>query len=388
MGGEKMGGKIHYFSYYLKNGMEKQRQTFPASLEKIEYIKDSIKNSGKSVILVSTAMANPGIGYLRGQIDSIDEFETQVYFSTFKFKNRLINKVSVLYMTLQIILYTLFKVDKDDEVLIYHSLSYILPFNFIKKIKRIKIVLEFNDLYHTTSKKLFKYKEKEIKFIESVDKYLFMNDIAADSFNNKKPYILSYGNYKNPQKRVVKFADGKIHVVYAGIIEDTRKAARLAAEAAIYLNEKFTVHILGFGNEEQVNNLRELVSDINFKKGYEAVIFHGRLRGQDFSDFLHSCHIGISSHSYLPSEKDSANYTFPSKIPTYLRHGLCVVSPNIPCVVRSPFAEFIHFYQDHNGSDIAKTIENISFTTSKRLPTDLIIELDENFVNDIKFMLI
>lgn len=384
-----MDSKVHYFSFYLSKEMEEWRQANHASFAKIEYVKSVIVNSGKKINLVSTALANKG--YQSRKVVQVGENERHIYLPTFSYPGKLFTGLALLFMWFHIVLYVILHVKKNDQVLIYHSLLYIEPFNLLRKIKKFSLILEFNDLYHVVSKKHAHKGKKEIEFIQSADAYLFMNSIAEEKFNKAKPYALSYGNYELPKKSKDKFSDDKIHAVYAGIIENGRRAAELAAQSSLYLDSSFIVHILGFGTDAQLRNFEELVEGINAQKGYEAVIFHGRLRGQEFSDFLHSCHIGISSHAYLPEEMDSANYTFPSKIPTYMSHDLYVVSPDIPCVVHSPFAEFTTFYHEHKPQDIAKAITECANNTMKKnalkTPAQLIANMDKNFLKEMKRLL-
>ncbi|WP_379145994.1 hypothetical protein [Paenibacillus sp. sgz500992] len=387
-----MSSRVHYFSFYLSEEMEKGRQAIPASFAKVEYVKEALIRSGAQLNLVSTALVKSGMGFLGKTVIEKNEKEKQIYLPTFRYPGKFINKLTVLFMWLQIIIYVLLNVKKNETVLVYHSLLYIEPFKLLRKLKKFKLILEFNDLYHAVNKKALRFKEKEIRFIKEADEYLFMNSIAEEKFNNGKPYVLSFGNYNQPKRLNQQFSDEKTHVVYAGIIESSRRAAILGAQSALYLDANYKIHILGFGEDHEIDEFEGIVKDINIEKGYEAVIFHGRLRGQDFSDFLHSCHIGLSSHAYSEEEMDSANYTFPSKIPTYISHGLYVVSPNIPCVVQSPFSEFTIFYEKHKPEDIAKAIKEASLKLSEknsliRAPADLIQELDRRFCEEIKKIL-
>lgn len=388
-----MGNRVHYFSFYLSKEMETGRIAFPASFAKVEYVKAAAVKLGTELTMVSTAMAEKGVGFLGKKTIKISENESHVYLPTFGYNIRFINKLAVLFMRFQIILYVLFNVKKNDKVLVYHSLAYINPFKLLKKVKTFKLILEFNDLYYVANERLIHLKEKEIEFIDMADSYLFMNTIAEKRFNKGKPYVISYGNYELLKRNKKEIFDGKIHVLYAGIIENGRKAAELAVKSSLYLDEKFIMHILGFGDDGQLAILNEMIDCVNMQKGYEAVIFHGRLRGKEFSDFLYSCHIGVSSHAYLPNEMDSANYTFPSKIPMYMAHDLRVVSPDIPCVVNSPFVEFTTFYHEHTGKDIAKAItecaKNVKVNKeSVRMPSQLIADMDKNFCKDIKRILV
>ena len=61
--------------------------------------------------------------------------------------------------------------------------------------------------------------------------------------------MVIYGTYNVEKQIANKFDDGKIHCVYAGTF-DPRKGGMSAVNAAKFLDEKYHIHILGFGTEK------------------------------------------------------------------------------------------------------------------------------------------
>lgn len=56
----------------------------------------------------------------------------------------------------------------------------------------------------------------------------------------------------------------------------------------------------------------------------------------------------------------SADYSFPSKIITYMANGLRVVSANIRSVKSSLVGEYLTYYDNNTPEDIAKAIMTIN----------------------------
>ena len=198
----------------------------------------------------------------------------------------------------------------------------------------------------------------------------------------------SYETVKNKVKRNA----SKIYVAYTGIIENSRNAAFLVAKAALFLTEEYEIHIAGFGNDKNTENLKSLVDSINKEKGYIAVKYHGLLLGYDFEVLLQKCSIGLNAHSYIKEDVWKSKYSFPSKIPLNMSYDLYLVSSDIDVVRNSPFVEFVDFFEDFSPQCIANAIERCTLRieenkVKERTPSDLIQKLDQQFVKDIRKIL-
>ncbi|WP_318617950.1 glycosyltransferase [Sporosarcina sp. YIM B06819] len=372
--------KVHYLCYGINDKTEELLKYFPSAQPKISYLIDSIKAAGYQVNMVSSCMSNRG--FFKRKRFEIDEAEKHIFFSSFYSKFKLFRKLSLIGITLQTILYVLFKVKKGDCLLVYHSLNYILPLKIINGIFKKPFILEVEEFYSAVNENHRKFESKEIEFINSANGYLLVNDLMKEKIDlRNKPMIISYGNYKVPLKKKENiFKDSQfINIVYAGVIEDNRKAAFLAAKTARYLNENYKIHILGFGNNKDIKELRELINNINTECGSEKVIFHGKKSGNQYTDFLQSCDIALSCHTYSETEKASADYTFPSKIITYLANNLRVVSADIRCVRESMMSSYILFYEENSAMSIARAIKEIDINTSYNSKNE-ILNLDREFI--------
>jgi hypothetical protein len=370
--------RIHYLSFYLAPGMEDEREPNPAGFPKIEYIRSSALAAGADVQAVSTAIAKPGRLLRRQTRDG------WIYLPTIRLTGgRVGYGIALVFMWAQLVRYLLTEVKADDTVLAYHSLSYVLPLRAIRRVKRFRFVLELNELYTVYTRQSDGRRAAEERFARTADAYVVMNRHAAREVTGRKPHVISHGTYSAPDRQRPQRDDGKIHAVYAGVV-DFRRGAALAAEAALHLDDRFAVHILGYGPADAVADLEATVAVVNEEVGREAVTYHGTKYGRDLTDFLHGCHIGLSTHAYLPSEAEIALYSFPSKVPLYVAHDLRVVSSVVPVVVDSAFAELITFYEASTPESIAAAIEESAENlTGGRSPASLMAELDDQFRREL-----
>lgn len=209
-----------------------------------------------------------------------------------------------------------------------------------------------------------------------------MNDLEYE-----KEFIINYGSYEIRKYITSNVKDDNIHIAYTGIIENLRGAAKLAVNASIYLPKNFKMHIAGFGNETDINELIQLCNEINLNRGYEAVKFHGLLLGNDYDELINNCCISLNTHSYSKEDIWKSKYSFPSKIPLNMSYNNYFVSHDMELIKYSPFSECIEFYDEFNPIQVARAIERCSEKIInkefKRNPSELIVELDKNFKSNL-----
>lgn len=382
--------KIHYISFYLDQDEVKGRKLEVAAQSKISYIIESIKKAGFEVVAVSSTIAKEGVGFLPQKEVKIDPQESHVYLAAMSSKNIVLRKIRGAFMQLQLFLYLLKSVGENDIVMAYHSLPYIPVIKLFKKLKKNKFVLEFNDLYalhFINTKKASKIKNTECSFFNIADGFLFASPYMTELVDESKPAVISYGSYRTVTTDRQE-DDGKIHIIYSGVIENLRKAAKLAANAAVFLPKDYIIHIAGYGTEDNLKEFKSLYSKINETKGYEAVIYHGLLLGDEFDKLLYNCRIALDCHAYANGDLWKSKFSFPSKIPLNMGHDLYLVSHDMQIISDSPFAEFTTFFGEFSPEAVADAIMactlKIKNINTARTPKDLIKELDEAFVKDIK----
>lgn len=376
---------VHYLCYAVDEKTKDKLIYYPSAQPKIEYLRNLMKKNEYYVKIVSNCKSKKG--WFGRKSYNVDDKEQHIFFSSFHSKSESVNKVSLIFEILQTAHYLLTKVKKGDIVLVYHSLFYKFPFALIEKVKKIQFILEMEEIYSALSDQSKKYEKGELQFAERASAYLMVNDLLQEKIPiNGRDCILSYGNYQLPPILIDKKKDVKeqIDVVYAGVVEQKRYAAFVAARTAELLDTKYRMHILGFGEPEDIEALKQLIAEVNNRVGLEKVKFHGAKSGNDYYKFLQSCDVALSCHSYDATMSESADYTFPSKIIVYLANGLQVVSGELRCVRQSQFGDLIHFYKDNKPKSIAEEIQKIDFSSpydSRSIINHMNLQFEKDFID-------
>ncbi len=381
---------IHYVSYFLNHEEIKGRKLEVAAQSKIRYIIDSIKIAGYDISVVSTTCTTQNCKFSPEKKLIVDKQETHIYLSALGSMNVFIRKLRRIYMQIQLLVYLIKEVKDNDVVLAYHALSYVSIMKMCKIIKKNRFILEINDLYalHFKDLKVMnRIKKKECTFFDCADGYLLASPYMAELLRKNKPAVISYGSYKSEQCSQKRKSD-KIHVVYTGVVENLRNAATLVVNSVLFLSDEYVIHIAGYGTEENINKFVNLCREINEKKGFKAVIYHGLLLGKEFDELLNGCEISLNAHVYSEENLWKSRFSFPSKIPLNMSYDLYLVSHDMEVISQSPFAEFTTFFKKFEPKAVADAIvrcsSEIKNRDKERTPRELIMELDENFVKEIK----
>ena len=366
--------KIFYLGYYdTPDNKSEKRNIVLAATNKMTYIVSALEDCGYSVNLISASNTRstkkcPAKNVKIGK-------QSQLYLpKALPWGNKLRRMVSVYYSKYRLFKDLLKFLSKGDTLIVYHSVAYASIVRAVKKIRKIKLVLEVEEIYGDVSENE-KISKKEIKFFKIADGYVFSNDLLNKKVNPKnKPHIVIYGTYKNETKLSEHFNDGKKHVVYAGTFDMQKGGAAYAISAAEFLDENYHVHIIGFGSKEDKEKLLRNIEETS-KKTKCAITYDGLLSGNDYLSFLQKCHIGLSTQNAGGKFNDTS---FPSKILSYMANGLRVVSARIPVVEKSEIGEYMQYYLSQTPQEIAKAIKSVNlddeYNSRKK-----VAELDEQF---------
>ncbi len=371
---------IKYLGYYDVSNQE-GRTYFLAATNKMDYICKSIVANGESVEIISASIYS-NKGKFKGGENAIANGVTLKKFST-KQRDNLLQKIfSTMYSFFAIFFYFLFNAKKKEKIIVYHSLGYRRSVALAKFFKRFHLILEIEEIYGDVSG-LKRDKKRELKFFKLADSYIFPTEQLNQKINTRnKPYVIVHGTYNVEEQRVKKFSDGRIHCVYAGTFDPRKGGVAATVAAGKFLDDRYHVHIIGFGGENDKKDLLKKIDEVNALSKCK-VTYDGLLSGEEYIKFIQSCHIGLSTQNPNAQFNDTS---FPSKVLSYMANGLRVVSIKIKVLETSAVNDFLYYYEENNPEKIAGAIKAIDMTASYD-SREKIIELDRQFTKDIRKLL-
>lgn len=373
--------KIYYIGYYSN---DLNRNFVLSAKNKMDYIIEVLNDLSCKVNIISASGGKKqNFKYLKKEKEKLtmNEFYVPSAICT---SSRFLNKIILLKIKFNIILFFLFNIKEDDKIIVYHSLGYYKLMAILKKIIGFKMILEVEEIYSdvTGNKKI---RAKELAFFKLADAYIFPTELLDQYVNTEhKPSAIVYGTYKVEKDRGYKFHedDGKIHLVYAGTFDPRKGGVSAATAAGEYLDKNFHIHILGFGSEEEKKILVKQIEEVNSKNG-AVVTMDGLLSGEEYTKFLQSCDAGFSTQNPDANFNDTS---FPSKVLSYLSNGLRVVSVRIKALEESKVGNLLYFYDGNDPKSIAETIKSINFDKDYD-SREFISQLDKEFTESLKKIL-
>jgi hypothetical protein len=378
-----MNKEIKYIGFYDFPDSKIKRVSNLAATNKMDYICEAIHESGINVHLISPSWTteNQNSGkFLKQTTINITKWKKITYCPSFNTKNKLTRNIKIIFSLIWLFCWLVINIKKNEKILMYHVPWLSIPVRWARNIKKFKLILEVEEIYGDVSVIHPYFYTLEKKLIAAADAYLFSTDLLADKFGKTKPFVVIYGAYKTYPQLSSPPDDGKIHLLYAGIIDTHKAGAFNAIEAARLLSDKYVLHIIGFGN---ISLLEEKIKEVNKLNGCK-VSYDGIFSGEDYVKFCQTCHIGLSTQNmegkYLAS-------SFPSKILSYLGMGLNVVSGRIECVSSSKIGNIINYYDDTNYQNITDAIKGCRISSPDEKIT-LIIKLNDEFVKNINMLLL
>lgn len=379
-----MKKRIKYFTYYGDNDKKALRENSPAADRKTDYIIDALNRCGYSVDIIShSSVTSPGF-YFKGKINKKSQNNFRFFGCFGKSKIKVLEVLGWWFLDAKFFLWCLFHLKKEEQIIVYHSLGYDSAFIKLAKLKKLRIIGEIEEIYQDVHQPGAKRAKNEYCFIECCEKYIFPTSYLDSKLNTKKkPAVVIHGIYSvEPRRNVEQFDDGKIHVVYAGTL-DPKKGGAAAAAAAAHLSAQYHIHVLGFGDKNQIATITKVINEV--KEISQAVVtYDGYKQGEDFIDFLQKCQIGLSTQDPTAVFNETS---FPSKILTYLSNGLKVVSIRIPAIENSAIGKSLFYYDKQEPEYIAAAITQCADADSSVDGNTLLKELDDAFIKDLSGLL-
>lgn len=369
---------VHYIGYYEEVVGEAKRNVFLSAVNKMKYIAHAMACQKIESKIISCAMSKNETAMEQEEQKSADGISI-FCFKSYGRRNAVTKLLDKVGMPVQLLLYLCKNVKKNDTLLVYHSLNYCNTVRFFSALKKCTLILEMEEIYSDVIENP-KRKRTELVLAEKADSFIFPTQLLNDAVNSAdKPFTVVHGTYQAEPDRGYRFDDGNIHVVYAGTLDPRKGGAVAAASAAEHLPPNYHVHILGFGSEEQIQEMKALAAAMSAKSAAQ-ITYDGLLSGEDYIRFIQACDIGLSTQNPDAAFNDTS---FPSKVLSYMANGLHVVSVRIKAVETSAVGDMITYYDTQTPECIAKAIMSVDmaqpYDSRKR-----IAELDEQFQKELK----
>ena len=373
--------KIFYMAYYNSTNSSERRNAVLSSVNKMNYICEALENNGYNTEIVSASGATEK-KFGKSKKVKLTDKTTLKLFSSLPRLNRIVSVIDRVILKTKLFLYMIKNTNKDSIVMVYHSLGYMSLVKRLKKLKGFKLIIEAEEIYGDVIGDE-KTSQKEYEFFKIADAFIFPTELLSEKVNTeKKPEVIIYGTYHIEKELPKLFSDGKIHCVYAGTLDPRKGGAIASAESALFLNENYHIHILGFGNEKEKAETLNTIDSIS-KKSKAKITYDGLLSGEEYIKFIQSCDIGLSTQNPNGKYNDTS---FPSKILSYMANGLRVVSVRIPVVEESGIGKCVYYYDEQTPENIAKAIKSIDFSEEYDSRKTIGV-LDKAFICNLKTML-
>lgn len=372
--------KTVYLAHYDD---QNKRYTSPAGIAVMSYIIGALSRCEKKVTVLSSALSKTHAPMPRERLRLLDNVEL-LYPAlpacphAKNYPARYLRRLRHARLLEDELLHLL---EDGDTLVVYHDLSLISTVRRVRQKKRIRLVIQACEIYADVNGK--RQRKRELDFFALADAYIFSSELLEQQINLKKaPFAICLGTYQSaPNLGGDRTNDTKLRCVYAGTL-DPRKGGAAAIKAASHLDQRYHLHLLGFGSEQQVKNIQRLIEQTAAQSTC-TLSFDGCLSGEDYLRFLQSCDIGLCTQD--PSASFSAT-SFPSKILSYLANGLRVVSIRIPAVENSAVGKQVLYYEQQTPEQIAQAIKGADL---QRAPDgrEVIDALDRAFVQELEKIL-
>ncbi len=295
--------------------------------------------------------------------------------------------VKIFLSWIWLIRYLIKNTKSGEKLLVYHTTNLMMPLLIVKRIKKLKYITYFGELFQDVYDINVFERKLENKFLDISDDYIFatQNQRKRISKNKKYEFLELYGCYENRMQtadRCIKENDKKI-IVYSGKL-DAHKGVINLIRASEKLSVNYEIHILGYGEKESIKELKKEINNMR-KKGAKCKCFYdGSVSRAELDQFLSSCYIGVCLQN---TNTRYNSYAFPSKIITYLANGVPVLCSKIDVVQESAVSECIEFCDAESPEEVALKIREADWDKKKKRAKAVVGELNESFCRDLKRLL-
>ena len=374
---------MKYVAYYdTPDNKAEGREYQLSAADKVNYICRTLNRLGHPVQIISPCVTANRKG-CKGKIVPVFDQTTLKRFPCLGMGGLAKRILRRILTRIRLFCELVFHTKKQETVLVYHSLASAGTIALARMVKDFRLILEVEEIYaDVTGNEVDR--RWEYRLFSLADAFLFPTQLLNEKVNTHgKPYGIIHGTYQaEPDRGERLFDDEKIHCVYAGTFDPRKGGVVAAAAAAEFLPENYHIHLLGFGTEEEVAAVQELVKTCADRCTC-SLTYDGLLAGEDYIRFIQSCQIGLSTQNPAAAFNGTS---FPSKILSYMANGLHVVSIRIPVVEQSAIGGRVTYYEQQTPEKIARAILSVDFGDGEE-PRVLLEKLNRSFEQEMEELL-
>lgn len=383
---------IKYIGIYdiVREGKLK-RDCSLAAKKKMDYIIDALNRCGNSVQIVSIARDRES-----SQRCSVEECKNGrkknqlILAPSIGSKCKIISLMGEVEVRIWLLIWLILHVHKNESIFVYHSQRIMIPVYIASKIKRFRYFLEVEELYYKFGFCSKRMARNEKKVIMSANALIVSTENIVKELGYRKKAIYLHGNYQNLRIHEAweKNESKEKKVVFAGGIETVRNTAFNVCDCAEWLDDQFTIYLLGYGDENAIIQLQTKIEKINRKLGKKKLIYCGTKTGNDYDRFMSGCDIAIN---FQNMDEHYMKFAFPSKVLNYLNYGLTVVTTPLDSIRNSEIDHLVQYPENMENTPKAFATKintlNVDRMNEIKKREEEMDRLDQKFVVELSYFI-
>lgn len=375
--GSSLNKQIKYIGFYDRPDSLYKRASALSATNKMDYICDALHTLGFAVHIISPSwIVEANNSWQRQRTTVVSTCKKLTLCPSFGSTSRLALYFKIIISLTWLFCYLVITCKKNETILAYHTPWLSLPLRMAKAVKGFRLILEVEEIYADVSLLHPYFDVMEKRLLRSADSYLLSTYLLKNKVDDSKRYAIIHGVYTVSEVLSTPFNDGKVHLLYAGIIDSHKQGAFNAVECSQYLSEQYVLHVIGFG---ETDKLCARIDELN-RTNKCQIYFDGTKSGEEYVRYCQMCHIGLSTQKMVGEYLQTS---FPSKILSYLSMGLNVVSCYVECVAESKIGSLVTYYHDDDPKEIARAVMSVPLRRGSDLQK-AIAKLHQSFMDELK----
>lgn len=351
-----MKNEVKYIGFYSINNHLMTRAFSLAARNKMDYIISVLNQLNINTHIISPSWSmDTEMKYYKKMEMKIDDHTKLTLTPSFGVNLKMLKYLRILFSLGWLTGYLLLSTNKFEKIIVYHSPWMFFPIFVLKKLKKIKIILEIEEI-HSSVWNLHPFlKWMEYKLIKISDRQIVVTEELGKKLKIKNPIVL-HGDYTFTKKTKITRSDNLVKIIYAGSVEYVKGGAIKLIDIAKQLPSNYRISIIGPGDKSAIIKLNEKINLTNKELGFNKIAYEGIVHGKDLEEKLLSSDIGINSQK----TGEYMGTAFPSKLLTYLKNGLRVVSTPNSTILNSKVNHLITFSKDDSCESIVNAILEVN----------------------------